>query len=141
MFPKMLKSLLLVPIRLLRKAYRSLRASPALPDLLPVGGLSGERASQLLFALRQVVANEQVAFSCFIAFIAQLLPLQHFNPHLSADVLHAVLLRLLHQSTTFDAKQDEHVVGQWLVSLQLAQIASDRSQPHLQMHSFVNFSM
>jgi hypothetical protein len=64
MIPKIIRKALLLPIGLLRKVLNSIRASPALPDLLPVGGLSGERASQLLFALRQVVSDEQVLEQC-----------------------------------------------------------------------------
>ncbi|EIE20080.1 hypothetical protein COCSUDRAFT_48597 [Coccomyxa subellipsoidea C-169] len=74
MITRLVKKVLFFPIRVLSRTYRVITAATSVPDVLPVGGLSGERASGLLFALRQ----------------------------------------------------DEFVAVQWLTSLQLAQIASDR---------------
>ncbi|EIE20084.1 hypothetical protein COCSUDRAFT_57806 [Coccomyxa subellipsoidea C-169] len=80
MVTRLVKRVLFFPIRVLSRTYWVITAATSVPDALPVGGLSGERASGLLFALRQVIERDQ-------------------------DVCVAV---------------------QWLTSLQLAQIASDR---------------
>ncbi|KAK9901282.1 hypothetical protein WJX75_004086 [Coccomyxa subellipsoidea] len=80
MIPRFFKKVLFVPIRILSRTYRVITAATSVPDVLPVGGLSGERASGLLFALRQAIQKDE----------------------------------------------DEYIAVQWLTSLQLAQIASDR---------------
>ncbi|BDA45296.1 probable nuclear control of ATPase protein 2 at C-terminar half [Coccomyxa sp. Obi] len=80
MVSRLLKKVLLFPVRVLSRTYRAITAATTVPDVLPVGGLSGERASGLLFALRQIIQTDE----------------------------------------------EEAIAVQWLTSLQLAQIASDR---------------
>ncbi|CAL8471106.1 g10648 [Coccomyxa elongata] len=80
MVSRLVKKVLLFPVRILSRTYRVITAATSVPDVLPVGGLSGERASGLLFALRQINQTDE----------------------------------------------DEAIAVQWLTSLQLAQIASDR---------------
>jgi hypothetical protein len=61
---KLLRRLLRIPLIVFRKTLNvlTITARPWQPDVLPVGGLSVERLSALLFALRQVSADEQVPF-------------------------------------------------------------------------------
>ena len=61
-FSRLLRKLLRIPLGIFRKALRlvTVSARPWQPDVLPVGGMSLERLSALLFALRQVSASEQV---------------------------------------------------------------------------------
>ncbi len=59
MITRLVKKVLFFPIRVLSRTYRVITAA-SVPDVLPVGGLSGERASGLLFALRQVIETDQV---------------------------------------------------------------------------------
>lgn len=60
MIPRFLKKVLFFPIRILSRTYRVITAATSVPDVLPVGGLSGERASGLLFALRQAIQKDEV---------------------------------------------------------------------------------
>ncbi len=60
MVTRLVKKVLFFPIRVLSRTYRVITAATSVPDALPVGGLSGERASGLLFALRQVIERDQV---------------------------------------------------------------------------------
>ncbi len=59
---RLLRKLLRIPVLILRKTLKLVTAAsqPWQPYVLPVGGLSVERASALLFALRQVATDKQV---------------------------------------------------------------------------------
>ncbi len=60
MVSRLVKKIFLFPVRILSRTYRVITAATSVPDVLPVGGLSGERASGLLFALRQIIQTDEV---------------------------------------------------------------------------------
>ena len=61
-FTKLLRRLLRIPLVIFRKTLNivTFTARPWQPDVLPVGGLSVERLSALLLALRQVSGDDEV---------------------------------------------------------------------------------
>lgn len=59
MVPRLAKKLFGFPLRLIRKVLQLW--NPSQPDILPVGGLTLEASSELLFALRQAATTAEVS--------------------------------------------------------------------------------
>ena len=58
MLPRLLKKVLGFPFRIVRRALQLW--TPSQPEILPVGGLTPEASSELLFALRQAAITAEV---------------------------------------------------------------------------------
>ena len=58
MVPRLLKKVFGFPFRIVRRALQLW--TPSQPEILPVGGLTPEASSELLFALRQAATTAEV---------------------------------------------------------------------------------
>ena len=58
MVPRLLKTVLGLPLKIVRRALKQWTFSK--PEIIPVGGLTPEVSSELLFALRQAATTAEV---------------------------------------------------------------------------------
>ena len=115
MVPRLVKKVFGFPFRLVRRALQLW--TPSQPEILPVGGLTPEASSELLFALRQAATTAEVSqcgatpiwdgcSRCILSFLA--------------------IVSFSVACFTLESMQDERIVSDWLGALELSQVASDR---------------
>ena len=59
MFPRLVRKMFGLPLKFVRRALQLW--TPSQPEILPVGGLTPEASSELLFALRQAATTAEVS--------------------------------------------------------------------------------
>ena len=112
MVPRLLKTVLGLPLKIVRRALKQWTFSK--PEIIPVGGLTPEVSSELLFALRQAATTAEVSYSPSEVGLTASLILIEQRCH---DAM---------RSDSDSYEQDERIVCQWLSALELAQVTSDR---------------
>ena len=115
MVSRLVKKILGLPFKFARRALQLW--TPSQPEILPVGGLTPEASSELLFALRQAATTAEVRAVIITGYYDHK---RHDEGWTVPDLVYEVGKHIA------VSMQDERIVSQWLSALELAQVASDR---------------